>query len=106
MSMDSYCCAPPILSLLLSLETFLDRLLSGEIDHIYLNLKVYWDGIGLELSSIKEDEGIEVFDYNSIGERHKNRAFLYLYVADLVDDLVREHIGSDDYFDSRLGGLW
>lgn len=91
MSSLSCCCAPSVLVLLFSLEDYVNRLLKGEIEHIYLNMKIYWDGFGFDLSSIKEDRGIEVFSYNSIGNRHTNRSFLYLYIADLVDDLLREY---------------
>ena len=82
------CCSPAVVVLLLSLEHYIIQLLCGTISHIYLNIRRYSDGYALELSSIKNDEGIEVFDYNTLGRRYKNKAFLYLYLVDAVDDLL------------------
>lgn len=82
--------AQPIICMIEALEYMIDQLILGEIDEIYLSV-THNDGLsGLELTEKKTEHCIKVFDYDTLGDRFCNKKFLYLYLGDLLYDLLCE----------------
>lgn len=76
-----------LMVLYMQLERWIDRLIIGDVDAIYLNGKSSGDGVLVELGSIKKGIAIEVFNYDNIGERYANKSFLYLYLGDCLEEV-------------------
>ncbi len=72
------------------LESLIDALILGDIDHIYLNMSVRNFHCEFEVNDSRSEYGIEVFNYESLEERYSNKEFLYLYVIDLAETLFYE----------------
>ena len=82
--------AQPIICMMEGLEYMIDQLILGNINEIYLSIADNEGLSGLELTTNKTERCRKVFDYDTLGERYSNRRFLYLYLGDLLYELLSE----------------
>ena len=87
--------AQPLLGLLTGLEYYIDRLILGDVDAIYLNVNTKSDVSGVEFSDTQGENSYKLFDYESLGDRFMNKPFLYLYLGDVMSELIADNTKSD-----------